>query len=294
MVRESADATRLTPGNGLPEVVRWEPSPQLRPFVKQYIGYSEESHARRLQVPHAGVVVILNLGATLAIVDEARATEPVQVRHSFVAGLHDRAVVTHAGDDSRGIQLDFTAIGAHLFFGGLPMYEVANGAFSLDEVLGPEVVRLVDHLAALRSWEERFLLVDRFVGRRLACGRTPDEGVVWAWRRMLRSGGNAPVSELTKELGWSRKRLAQRFRHQVGLTPKTFGQVVRFSRAAQRLAERKAQLADVAYECGYYDQAHFTREFARFAGMPPGQYAAHIGAGAESLLVLNGGEAFEA
>lgn len=45
--------------------------------------------------------------------------------------------------------------------------------------------------------------------------------------------------------------------------------VIRFQRAYRMLGTLEDSLADIAYRCGYSDQAHFTREVREFAGVPP-------------------------
>jgi AraC-like DNA-binding protein len=93
----------------------------------------------------------------------------------------------------------------------------------------------------------------------------------WSWRRLLVSDGRVPVASLAEEVGWSRRHLAARFREHVGLQPKALARILRFERAAERL-RRGADLADAALDSGYYDQAHFNRDFKAFAGVTPTQY----------------------
>jgi AraC-like DNA-binding protein len=40
----------------------------------------------------------------------------------------------------------------------------------------------------------------------------------------------------------------------------------------------------VGYACGYFDQAHFIKDFARFAGMTPGQFRVEENPVAELLI----------
>jgi transcriptional regulator GlxA family with amidase domain len=95
--------------------------------------------------------------------------------------------------------------------------------------------------------------------------------VSWAWRRLAESGGLLPVTELAAEVGWSRRHLGERFRDELGLSPKVAGRVIRFGRARRLLGRpRRPGLAEVAVACGYYDQAHLTRDFHEFAGCTPG------------------------
>jgi AraC-like DNA-binding protein len=78
-------------------------------------------------------------------------------------------------------------------------------------------------------------------------GPSPDPELEAAWRRLEDSAGRLRIGELQADTGWSRRRLADRFRQQLGLTPK-------------------------ALACGYYDQAHLNREFRALAGCTPTDY----------------------
>src|SRR5215467_6717236 len=101
-----------------------------------------------------------------------------------------------------------------------------------------------------------------------------------AWRLLLASGGVSNVSGLAAEIGWSDRHLRGRFREETGLTPKAAARVIRFDRARRLLQRRAAAatalppLADLAADCGYYDQAHLAREFRDLAGCPPSAWLA--------------------
>jgi transcriptional regulator GlxA family with amidase domain len=94
--------------------------------------------------------------------------------------------------------------------------------------------------------------------------------VAWSWHRLRRTGGRASIGELAAELGWSHRRLIARFREQIGLAPKTVARVLRFDRAVATLGGSTCRgLAEIARDCGYFDQAHLNRDFRELAGTTP-------------------------
>ncbi len=85
----------------------------------------------------------------------------------------------------------------------------------------------------------------------------------------------ASVSDVTCAVGLSAKRFIERFKADVGLTPKRYCRVQRFQRAVSRAHRGLAvNWTTVALGAGYYDQAHFIHEFRSFAGMTPSEYQA--------------------
>jgi AraC-like DNA-binding protein len=129
-------------------------------------------------------------------------------------------------------------------------------------------------------------VLDEILLRQLRAGRdagTVAPEVLWSWRQLLRAGGAVRVADLAAGTGWSGRHLASRFRAEIGLTPKAAARVVRFDRARRRLAEQAGpgaghdggyQLAVLAAEAGYFDQAHLAREFRALAGLAPSQWLA--------------------
>ena len=80
---------------------------------------------------------------------------------------------------------------------------------------------------------------------------------------------------MTDAIGLSAKRFIERFKIEVGLTPKRYCRVRRFQRAlALANRGRRVDWTGVALDCGYFDQAHFIHDFRSFAGLTPTEYLA--------------------
>ena len=88
--------------------------------------------------------------------------------------------------------------------------------------------------------------------------------------RLLATRGSASVQRMASECGLSQRQLERKFKETVGIAPKLLAQIIRF-RQTQTAIRQSAEkgLTVIAYECGYFDHAHMTREFNRFAGLSP-------------------------
>jgi AraC-like DNA-binding protein len=250
------------------------PAPALRRYVRRYYGFTEKapSPVRRREGPGVDVILLFSFGHEWRIGSATDPSRPVARIGSFVAGLHDACVTTEHDGESHGLQVSLTPPGGYALL-GLPMDEIAGRTVDAAVVLGGRE-SLVDELADLDDWPSRFDLLDRALMRRLGDARPPTTEIMWAWDQLAHSHGRVPVGALTMELGWSRRRIASRFREEVGLPPKTAARLLRFERA-KALLERpdRPALADVALDAGFYDQAHLCNEFRRITGVTPAIYA---------------------
>ncbi len=212
---------------------------------------------RRLELPHAGIVLIVGLGPRVDVDGDAHS--------SFVAGLYDTPVVV--GDDGHQscLQANLTPLGARMLF-GLPLRELAGQTVALDDVLGRG--DLGERLAELPDWPARFAVFDAFLLARLRGATAPRPDVAHAWQRLERTHGSVRIGTLCRELGCSGRHLSARFGEEVGMAPKAFARVLRIERAAALLAEGIAR-AQVSATCGFADQSHLHRGVRAFAGRSP-------------------------
>jgi AraC-like DNA-binding protein len=239
------------------------PGPVLRDVVRRYCGYVERTPAplRRSEPASATVTVILSFGPRIRVDGESH--------RSFVAGLSERPATTEHDGVQDGIQVDLVPLAARRLL-GVPMHELAGRVEPLEAVLEPGT--LLEELAEADGWEARFALLDAELARRLEDAPPVHPAVGAAYARLAATRGAVPVGVLATELGWSRRHLAARFRDEVGVPPKSLARLLRFRRALELLGRR--DLAGVAYDCGYYDQSHFNRDFREFAGATPGELLA--------------------
>lgn len=251
-----------------------DPCPALRAQVRGYCGYFESAagRMRRVELSSGVVGLIVGFGPPVGIRYPRHGSVPTAHVTSFVAGLHDSYAVAESTGLQHGVEIDLTPIGAHMLL-GVPMDSVANRVVGLEHVLGRFAARLAEQLHEAESWPARFDVLDAAIANRLVAAREPSPAISWAWRRLNETGGRLGIGALADELGASRQYLVTKFREEVGLPPKTLARILRFQRAI-RFLERadEARLTRVARDCGYYDQAHFNRDFRNFAGSTPSEF----------------------
>lgn len=84
--------------------------------------------------------------------------------------------------------------------------------------------------------------------------------------------GWVDLGSLAREAGLSRFHLLRAFKQRYGLPPHAYQVAVRIAKA-QRLLRSRMPPAQVAAECGFTDQSHFTRHFRQAMGVTPGRFA---------------------
>jgi AraC-like DNA-binding protein len=156
---------------------------------------------------------------------------------------------------------------------GFSLQEV-SGQFVDLELIFPSVRQLRERLAEAGTDQLRLRELEAWLIR-MACPppRRHIEALVGS---IVQSGGRASIDSLAAGAGRSLRQMERQFREDIGLTPKTFSRIVRLQAALGRV-RRGSALTEVALACGFYDQAHMTRDFRELASMSPGAWQTHAG-----------------
>lgn len=260
--------------SGAWEIVRARPSAPLAGCVRDYAGWWERlaGATTRCETPGDVIPLIFSFGAPFTM---ATAADP-GTRHvvgSFTTGLFDTAVQVESSGLCGGLQVNLTIDGARLVF-WRPLGDLVNRIVPLDDLLAAAAPALTARLAEAGSWQERFDLVEQWLWSRVCAARPADGIVGHVTRRLVAAQGRLEIATLVEEVACSHRHLIDRCRDEIGLTPKVLARVLRFGAAVDRLKRSRGtqRLVEVAADCGYYDQAHFDRDFKRFTGVPPGEW----------------------
>jgi AraC-like DNA-binding protein len=153
----------------------------------------------------------------------------------------------------------------------------SNRNVSLEDVWGSRAKRLRERLQEAVTPDEKLSTLEASLLEEISIPRPPinlsrNRIVEFALGEFARS---VSVREVATRTGWSERRFSQIFREEVGMSPKLWCRVQRFQRAVRQLhAGGDVPWTELALDCGYYDQAHFSNDFRAFSGINPTTYSA--------------------
>jgi AraC-like DNA-binding protein len=160
----------------------------------------------------------------------------------------------------------------------MPVAELANQVVDLSCVFGAAAFDLREQLQAAQTNDNRVRILERFLLARVSYEQASPSAVRFALTSFQAEKERRSISEVTTQLGLNPKRFITLFEEAVGLTPKVFCRVLRFQEVLQRITgEQPVRWADLALDCGYFDQAHFIHDFQAFAGLTPSAYLVQRG-----------------
>ena len=232
------------------------------------------AHRRERSLPTGRVdIVIPLLQESVIRFASVDAAEPIHYRGGVVSGAHDRFAVRGTGGDSRVIGVHFKPGGAAAFFGAV-LPELRNRTELLDAVWGPPARGLQERLQTARDAPEAIRIVEHALLARLAAARPADAMVAGALHAFARDPSAARIDAVQRASTCSPQQFIRRFEAGVGVTPKRYARVLRFSGLLSRVVRvGPRDWAGLAADCGYFDQSHLIHEFRQLAGVTPSAYA---------------------
>jgi AraC-like DNA-binding protein len=145
-----------------------------------------------------------------------------------------------------------------------------NRAVDLEELFGKEGKETEQKVMAATDTKTRIELIQSFLLSRLADPQTIDSITKACVEVIFQTQGQLDIITVANKIKISRRNMERKFLSAVGISPKQLSKLVRLQTALKMLEQDKfSTLTSLAHENGYYDQAHFIRDFREFTGMSP-------------------------
>lgn len=148
-----------------------------------------------------------------------------------------------------------------------------GSTLTMSEVWGKDGEKLEADMLACTTNEQRIAVLETFLLSKRQALKIDNAPVEYCVDAMLKSVGDIAIDSLADELEIGKRQLERRFTAAVGISPKLLARIIRFQNVLQLIESNEFKnFTSIAYEGGFYDQAHFIRDFKDFTGLNPKQY----------------------
>lgn len=243
------------------------PIVQLQPFIKTYLVIeSQEEIVNRVLPGTAPAMAFRYKGQANYLSGNALLTLPATV----VSGLRKSVRLIHYTKNTGNIIVVFKEAGAAAFFKE-PLQELFEESISLNDLVAQQQISIIEEqLAAAQNTLQRIAVVEQFLLSKLLHAKK-DQLVETAIQKIYTEKGIIKIKSLADTLYISQDAFEKRFRKVAGTSPKQFSSIVRMKAAIANKLQTQS-LADIAFDAGYYDQPHFTKDFKIFTGQTPAEF----------------------
>jgi len=251
-----------------------QPSGILSKYIKQYWTLetsANEGEVKERVIPTGNIDLIFHYAKALTV-QKPDGTDYQQA--PFLISGQNSSYVDVVSDEKIGmIAVVFYPHTAGLFF-DFPLNIIENQSVCLRTLLKDKINLLEDKIALANNLQSRIEAIENFLFSCLHNNADKQlELIVGALKVINQHRGQINSTELANSLGISNKQLERKFAAQIGKSPKKFIKIVRFQSVldnAKNMTEEK--LSNLAYDNGYFDQAHFINDFKTYTGYPPKEF----------------------
>lgn len=254
----------------------YKPASPLSRFIEQMWLYSRSNlnHVIQKFIPDGSNWLVIDFSdhARDFLVEGQSRTFTCQ--NSWITGTLKKCTSIAGNASPLMLGINFKAGGAYPFF-DFPLSEITNSVVSLDLIWGREITDLRQRLLESPTPTERFGILECFLLKRLRNAQCQSRMLPFLLQGIQLADENLNLKKSAERIAITQKHLISLFNGLVGLTPKRFQRISRFQKVIRRLEQGgRVNWPLLALEFGYYDQAHFIKEFQEFAGMSPTCYPA--------------------
>jgi AraC-like DNA-binding protein len=215
-------------------------------------------------LPDGCVELILNFGDRFLQHDNGeRRRQP----RNFIVGQMTGPILISPSGAVALLGIRFQPGGTRPFL-DFPASEITDQVVELGSLSRSFERDLLQACAYVFSMNGRVAEVDRYLVERLSSS-SHDSHLPALAATIIDRRGIVSIDDLASDAGISNRQLERRFLHEVGLGPKLLARIVRFQQVFRAVDQSDPSWAEVAVECGYYDQAHLIRDFHQFAQQTP-------------------------
>lgn len=253
------------------------PAAPLSGFIESFVYYKDYNpiHSIDRFLPDGNINLVIDLtDYPKFIYDNHTLQEKQACKKVWFSGIRNHFITIPSGRDSEMFIVNFHRGKANPFI-SMPVHEFTDHVVDGNIAMSNGIMELREKLLDADTIAQKFLSAEQHLLRSFGAKLQANPFVDYAVNQIAQMPHQAVIETISRKVGFSHKHFIDIFKQHVGLAPKAFLKVMRFQRAIYEMEQRKAiNWTSVAYESGYYDQAHFIHDFKAFSGLTPAKYMA--------------------
>lgn len=197
-----------------------------------------------------------------------------QTYDSFIlTGYYTRPQIVHRRTALDQLIIRFSPLGIQWLL-DFPLHEITNDFANLPLIFGHRAGALEEALHRTTGPADRIRLLESFLLEKLAAGAPPDTRTLRCIRLLQQQQGRLSLSGAARELAVGERTLQRIVHNGVGCNFKLFSRLLRFQAGVREMHRGGPglKLTSLAYDLGYFDQAHFVHDFRTLSGLNPRRY----------------------
>lgn len=247
---------------------RFVPNPNLQRLVDCYWIVEGNDMSSQKIIPDGFPELIFHFGDPYNILGN----DQTMVRQSLAiaAGQLDNPIVLQPSGKSGVFGIKFKPAGMWKIL-KCDMHELTNQTYDLYDVAGKNILELTNRINTCSSYIEMIDVVDNYLLKDIEAISKSDE-MDFVIEGIHKNKGQSSISELAATYQMSTRKLERLFQQRIGLTAKMYARLIRFKHVYGIIQQPSVTKSEASYLAGYFDQAHFNKDFKQFTGESPDAY----------------------
>lgn len=239
----------------------FKPSPLLNQYIHSYWISSKGKSSRIL--PDGLIDIIFNFG---------RATSTLPSWNAGVSGMMTKFRDVNTNEDAMFIGIRFRPMHFHKWCKA-PLNELKNITVQASDINPNWDHNLVAQIYQQKAIQDKLAFIEQYLLATIDEATLHRQSIIASVCNTISSSfTDLSLTTIAKDHHISSRQLERLFKAQVGVSMKEYHSIVRFIHTIESLSQHSSKsLLHLAYDMGYYDHAHLTREIKKIAGVPPSQ-----------------------